>query len=303
MVIAASALAADESLVMLAREAVPAGAELEQFRPTGTDAVIPFNNGAAFVYNQGGVLTLGVLPQKGGAMEVAQLPGAYLAVCKYIAAPISVRTLAAHSKPLLVVMTADSASLGGYLTVLSEESGSLQPATAGVIAGSQFEIECVDSERDCRILAQGRWTERVRSWVEVFEWHGGVFARTDRDLDHYMLRQLDRLAAEATAVASAEVPMRAVILAHVVPMYLERGEFDRAITACKLAISRYDEDDSKALRSSARRREDTDQLLRLLPGDKAAVMDLLGTAYRASGREAEAVVEFERAARTRGAKQ
>jgi hypothetical protein len=286
---------------------LPAGATLERVPQGGANnglRMIPVaaigsivshgGRDLAFVYDQAGSLILRVVSGVPGAAHPmdALLHGSFVAASSSLPIGMLVRDVVGRGTQQVLVAASEGASVGFYVDIFAAERDHLTGLMRGGPIGAwQFDLDCAGGT-PCKIVSYGKWTDLLNSTVDVFEWDGSQFGRTDKSTDDYFLPRLSGLAASASKAEPMQVYARATIAGHVVALYLARRDYDSGIRVCQAALSRLEDATMTVPRGAQTKIPDRASAFKAdLREEKARMHQLLAGCLEAAGRTAEAEAE------------
>jgi len=153
-------------------------------------------------------------------------------------------------------------------------------------------IDC-EGSNPCRIVAYGKWTDHVTSWVRVYEWMGAAFMHTGRYDEKYFSIRLAQVAQSAWAADVVPVNTRVSVAKHAVNEYLARFDYKSAIEICNGVLLWLSDTSKSSQRFPATQRDRWEALFESdVREGKALMHDLLGKSYEGAGLQADAEREY-----------
>jgi hypothetical protein len=246
---------------------------------------LPNSHDLAFLYEQRGHVFLRVVVA--GVPHDTELEGAYVSVFSAGCDGLQVRDLIHQGTEQILVVTANSASLGSFLQGFRYTSNGLVNLTGVPIDGYRFQLVQSPSG-SYEIVAYGKWVDHRSSTANVYEWGDGAFVQTDRDADQYVLAMIQKLAAEATSKEKVSAGERILPAERAASEYNIRGEHAEAASLYQQVLE---------LLADPGKTEEAGQTAplnsrRLLALDYARLHRELGDTYAAFGRNDEASREY-----------
>lgn len=309
LLMGAAGLAGTDQDIEKAAKHLPRGAVLArvpalnwQKDNPATDAVVasgpvraPTSHDVAFVYKVGGALFLRIVSgDEAGHLELdAPLPGAFSTRTNSLPA-ISLKDVTSGGRPDILVLTSDGASLGTCLSIFAVENGILRNLVNDVaIEGYDFKLDC-SSRNPCKIVLYGKWTGQDNSWVQIYEWLGSEFVRTDRGTEPFLMNRVRELADTAVADWPQLIPARVTLAKQAAGLYLKYHQPDAAIALCRAVLSRLEDPERSIRRTNMMKPSMIEDVFQSdLRSGKAVLHELLGKSYEAQGQHSEAQLEYD----------
>lgn len=196
-------------------------------------------NFLAFVYTPQGsedLMLRVVVNAKGQASIIdKKLPGTFLWMQNNLTNGLQVVDINGDGADEVITITAEGASVGGYLEIFSVAPGKLTNLVQGryeAIGGYQFDLER-QPEGKYRIIAHGKWTDPDNSTIDAYAWSGTKYIQDNRGIQDYYAVHTTKLLQEIYSNQPMPAPQRANVLWRGVPLYLRQHRYQESIKVCK----------------------------------------------------------------------
>jgi len=262
----------------------------------------------AFIYKKGDQLKLRVVlnPQGQAAILDRYLPGTFLWMQDFSTNGFQILDLNADGVDEIVTITSQGASIGAYLNIFTVRGGAFESLLSNTVAvgGYKFKFE-PHPNRKYRIIIYGKWTEKENSTVDVYEWNGQQYLRSNGDFPQYYNAELEKILQEIYSREPKPAPWRATLTTQVVGIYIRQQRYPEAVRLCNDMLRIIDDPILTVVPKSAIKEdaapEERNRILAWWEVNKievkALIYRLVGDTYKAAGDLQRAEKEYQRARR------